>query len=375
MSGPEHFPNLKRRLLELCRIIAPSGYEKPVRDYLRAFWEERKEKGLIWREASVIPNGGNTANILMAVEGKKPPLLLCAHMDTVPLGDAAEINVCESGGILRSDGKTILGGDDRAGIALALEMLDMCLADTDRQTSLEVLFTVQEELGCLGSADRGFELKSALCYCLDGETPPPSLIVASPRKERYTCLIRGRTAHAALEAALGKNAICRAAKLIGGLPQGKVDEETTANVGFIHGGGQTNIVPSEVRITGELRSFSASRFAVYKEGINAACARLEKEDGYPVEVSWEYLYDGYSISAGEEVVSRFLRICGERNMEASLLASPGGGDANNLNARGISTAVFGIGMHDIHTPAEYLNLEEFYLAADLLSAVLTREGI
>ena len=132
MSPEEKFPNLKKRLLELCRIAGPSGNEKPVRDYLHAFWEARKDRGLSWREAESISNGGNTANILMTVEGKKPPLLLCAHMDTVPLG--GEIVICESDGLLRSDGRTILGGDDRAGIALALEMLDLCLAD--RETSL-----------------------------------------------------------------------------------------------------------------------------------------------------------------------------------------------------------------------------------------------
>ena len=153
LNGAENFPNLKKRLLELCRITAPSKNEKPVRDYLRAFWEERKEKGLIWAEAASAPEGGNAANVLLKVEGKRSPLLLCAHMDTVPLGGAAEVVICESEGILRSDGKTILGGDDRAGIALALEMLDICLAEPDRRTGLEVLFTVQEELGCLGTSE------------------------------------------------------------------------------------------------------------------------------------------------------------------------------------------------------------------------------
>lgn len=374
MTKEEKFPTLKKQLLELCRIAAPSKNEKPVRDYLYAFWEERKDKGLSWHEALQAPTGGDTTNILMTVEGKRPPVLLCAHMDTVPLGGASRINICESNGVLRSDGRTILGGDDRAGVALALEMLNLCLADRDRQTSLEVLFTVQEEQGCLGSANCGFTLKSILGYCLDGETPPPSLIIKSPRKERYTCTVRGRAAHAALEAAEGKNAICRAAKLINALPQGRVDDETTANIGSICGGGQTNIVPDDVRLTGELRSFSKTRFTKYKEKIKDTCAQMEREDGYPVEMSWEHLYEGYTIKTDEEVIERFLRTCREKNMEASLLASPGGGDANNLNAQGISTVVFGIGMHEIHTPKEYLNLEEFFLAADLLQSVLIREN-
>ena len=380
MSGTINTPNLKKNLLELCRIAAPSKKEKPVRDYIRAFWEERKDKGLIWEEAASVPEGGNAANVLLKVEGKRPPLLLCAHMDTVPLGDATEVVIREAEGKLRSDGKTILGGDNRAGIALAMEMLDICLADPDRRTSLEVLFTVQEELGCLGSANcasgrrGGFDLKSAMCYSMDGETTPPSLIVKSPRKERYTCVVRGRAAHAAVEAAEGRNAICRAAKLIGVFPQGKVDDETTANIGSIHGGSQTNVVPGEVSFTGELRSFSESRFKSHKESINAACARLQREDNFPVEIKWEHLYDGYTVSQDEEVVRRFLRSCREMNTDGSLLSSPGGGDANNLNALGIKTVVFGIGMHDIHTPNEYLDLKEYFFAADLLRSVLALEG-
>jgi tripeptide aminopeptidase len=364
------FENLKKRLPELCRIAAPSKNEKPVRDYLYAFWTERKDRGLAWQEASHIPGGGNTANILMTLEGKKPPVLLCAHMDTVPVGDAAEIAVLESDGILRSDGKTVLGGDDRAGIALALEMIDVFLADAERQVSLEVLFTVQEELGCVGSRNTGFQLKSALGYSLDGETLPPSLILSSPRKERFECLVGGRTAHAALEAEQGRNAICRAAKLIAGLPQGRLDAETTANIGSIHGGGQTNVVPAEARFTGELRSFSEARFAVVKERINAACAELNREDGYASEICWEHQYDGYALSRDAEAVQRFLRACARTNITPSLLSSPGGGDANNLNAQGIGTVVFGIGMHEIHSPGEYLSLKEVFTAAGLLRSVL-----
>jgi tripeptide aminopeptidase len=362
---------LKRRLLELCRIAAPSRRERPVRDYLYAFQQERKDQGLRWQEApaSSIPEGGDTPNVLMSIEGEGEPVLLCAHMDTVPV-EAPYITVLEKDGVLRSDGRTILGGDDRSGIALALEMADLFLAAGGR--SLELLFTVQEELGCLGSRNHGFpELRSAGAYCLDGENPPGTIIARAPGKEQYCCEVRGRSAHAALEPEEGRNAIRHGAALLPDFPQGRVDKDTTANLGIIQGGRQTNVVPDYCRITGEIRSFSADGFAGAKERINAACKRMNKPgEGYRVDISWDKTYSGYAVSPEEEIVRRFLRGCEKRNIRAGILSSPGGGDGNNLNSQGIRSVVFGSGMHNIHSPEEYLVLEEFFSAAELLRAVL-----
>jgi tripeptide aminopeptidase len=368
---------LKNRLLELCRIAAPSRFERPIRDYIYQFWQERQSFGLRWQEApdATIPKGGNTANILLTLDGTgNSSVLLCAHMDTVQFGGADCVAVIEKGGIVRSDGKTALGGDDRAGIALALEMLDCRLesdiAEHDYPT-IEVLFTVQEEVGVIGSRVTGFTFKSTICYCLDGETPPGSIITASPRKEQYTCCVHGKTAHAALEAAEGRNAIVHAAKLLTHFPQGQLDEDTTTNVGIIQGGIQTNVVPDEVRIVGEVRSFSEECFAHAKSVINVECRRFDAENGYAVEICWEKNYQAYSISAEEEVVQRFVRACEKSGIKPHILRSRGGGDANNLNAQGIKAVVFGVGMHDIHTPREYLVLDELFSAARLLREVVS----
>jgi tripeptide aminopeptidase len=362
---------LKRRLLELCRIAAPSRREGPVRDYLYAFRREREGRGLRWREAPAasIPQGGSVPNILMSVEGNREPVLLCAHMDTVPV-EAQHVRVLEKDGVLRSDGRTILGADDRSGIALALEMIDLFLAAGGR--SLEVLFTVQEELGCLGSRNHGFpELRSTQGYCLDGENPPGTIIARAPAKEQYCCEVRGRSAHAALEPGAGRNAIRHGAALLLDFPQGQVDRDTTANLGIIQGGGQTNVIPDYCRISGEIRSFSEDSFARTKERIDAACRRMNKTgEGYRVDIRWDKTYGGYAVSPEEEIVRRFLRGCEKRNIPGEILSSPGGGDGNNLNSQGITSVVFGSGMHNIHSPDEYLILEEFFAAAELLRAVL-----
>jgi tripeptide aminopeptidase len=323
------------------------------------------------REApdSSIPEGGRVSNILLSVQGRGEPVLLCAHMDTVPV-EAPFIRVVEEDGILRSDGKTILGGDDRSGIALALEMIDLFLAPGGR--SLEVLFTVQEELGCLGSRNPGFpELRSTQAYCLDGENPPGTIIARAPGKEEYHCEVWGRSAHAALEPEEGRNAIRHGAALLLNFPQGRVDRDTTTNLGIIRGGRQTNVVPDYCKITGEIRSFSEDSLARTKGGINDACRRMnETGEDYRVDIRWEKTYNAYAVSPEEEVVRRFLRGCEKLSIRGESLSSLGGGDGNNLNAQGIRSVVFGSGMHNIHRPDEYLVLEEFFSAAELLRAVL-----
>jgi tripeptide aminopeptidase len=208
-----------------------------------------------------------------------------------------------------------------------------------------------------------------MAFNLDGESPPPSIITGAPTKEQFTCTVRGRAAHAALEAEQGKNAICRAAAIILKLPQGRVDRESTANIGLIQGGKQTNVVPGLASFTGEVRSFSPRRFGELKDEITRIC-REANTGGYEVEISWEHTYDGYQLGEDEDIVRRFKKACLDRGLTPRLLTSPGGGDANNLNAGGIKTVVFGVGMHDIHSPRESLVLDEFYRAAALLEAAV-----
>jgi tripeptide aminopeptidase len=375
LSGGIDEGRLKKRLIELCRIAAPSRFEEPVRGYLHRFWEERRGDGLTWQEADSPPEDGRAANILLALDGKGGEcVLLCAHIDTVPAGDAACINVIENDDVLRSDGTTILGGDDRAGVALALEMFD-CLLETPEEARppVEVLFTVQEELSLIGSRNIGLPLKAKICYCLDGETPPGSIITASPRKEQYTVEVRGKSAHAALEAREGRNAIVRAAKLAAAFPQGQVDEDTTANIGIFQGGTQANIVPDYVRILGEVRSFLPERFAAAKKAVDEACENAGAD--YTVSVRWEKSYGGYALPEDAGVVRRFACAAQKAGFTPVLLRSPGGSDANNLNGHGIESVVFGIGMHNIHTPNEYFVLAELYDAARILHKVVLREAM
>ena len=215
-------------------------------------------------------------------------------------------------------------------------------------------------------------------YNLDGETPPGTLIVSAPQKLRYTCTVHGRSAHAALAPEEGINAIKIAADIVSRLPQGQVDGETTANVGSIRGGGQTNIVPDRVEIVGEIRSLSPERCGELQGEIDALCRAVVSSAGADssvsetprAEVIWESVYPGYQVDSASPCVTRFRDACGRAGVACGLLSSAGGGDANNLNALGVETVVFGLGMHDIHTPKEYLVLDEFLLGVEILKATI-----
>lgn len=263
---------LHDRVRKLCRIAAPSGAEGPMLALIEAYAADnassgcrlmRLEKGDICNLLLRIPGAGS------ATSGGEP-LLISAHLDTVPLPQGVtSVELHEKDGILRSNRSTILGGDDRAGAALALEMADLALANPERHGGLEVLFTVREEVGCAGSAIlRKDDFIAAYGFNLDGESEPGSAIVRAPRKARFICRITGRTAHAALAPEEGVHALVIAGSILTSLPMGKVNADTTVNIGAVSGGGSTNVVPDSALLTGEMRSFSEASFSKIQQEID-----------------------------------------------------------------------------------------------------------
>ncbi|MBL7005807.1 MAG: M20/M25/M40 family metallo-hydrolase [Spirochaetia bacterium] len=361
---------LHDRVRELCRIVAPSGAEGSMLALLEAYSADNAGFGcrLIRLEK------GDICNLLLRISGTSDsePFLISAHLDTVPLPQGvASVELHENDGILRSNGSTILGGDDRAGVALAMEMADLALAHPERHGGLEVLFTVREEVGCAGSAIlRKADFLAAYGFNLDGESEPGSAIIRAPRKALFTCRITGRTAHAALAPEEGVHALVIAGSILTSLPMGKVDADTTVNIGAVSGGGSTNIVPDSALLMGEMRSFSESSFRKVQQEIDDRCEAAAAARGGKVVVQWEDVYPGYTLDNESPVVRAFSSACRRLNLEPKLLSSRGGGDTNNLNSIGIENIVFGIGMHNIHSTEEYLVFDELDTAAALLEALI-----
>jgi tripeptide aminopeptidase len=363
------------QLIDLCRIVGPSGRESRIAEYIIDFARNHISQGLILDPFSVetIPDGGDTANIIIRVPGTAEGeiIFLSAHLDTVPVNFDGEPEIVLSEGILTTQGDYILGADDRAGVAAALEMISLGLLYPHRHAGFEVLFTVQEELGCRGTREMDKSLiKAEYGYNLDGETAPGSIIIRAPRKAKYTCEIYGISSHAALAPDKGLNAISIAGRIITNLPQGQINPDTTANIGSVLGGGQTNIVPDYVKLTGEIRSFTEQGFIKISNDIEQICKTLEAGSEGRTDLSWEHAYNGYSINTSSKCISRFSEACRRAGVKPEFLSSPGGGDSNNLNALGIDNVVFGLGMHKIHTSHEYLVVDEFLSAVEILKEVV-----
>ena len=374
-------------LVELCRLRSPSGEEHPVREYVRG---AVSELGL-----TVTEDARGNLYVQTPAPPEWEPLFLCSHMDTVPVPADAQVSVVRKNGRISSDGTTILGGDDKQGIAAALEMLRLATTHPGHHRGIDAIFTVEEEVGSRGSRDVDVNLvRARQGFNLDGETEPGSAINRAPRKARFTATVTGRSSHAALEPEAGINAIVVASKIVAALPLGAPNPVSTSNVGTIGGGRQTNVVPHHAVFTGEIRSFDVDAFDTLRDRFNTIAEEVATAAGATVTMEWEETYGRYHVKESEPCAGWFIEACrrwaqGDRGTgqakdnakdEANgcrdaprFVTSRGGGDANQLNNKGLRCIVFGLGMHNIHSVDEYVVEAEYLSAVELLASIVFPE--
>ena len=362
---------LGQTFVELCRIPSPSYNEGAVADYIRARVESL---GLtIAEDDAGQALGSDTGNLIVKTEGSGDPLFLTAHMDTVPPSPVdGEVPVVVDGDRVHTAGRSILGGDDKAGVAVALEMLRLSTAQPLRP--LDVVFTIQEEQGARGAAHLDpARLRAQMGFVLDGDTPVGVAIRHSPHKLRYYITVTGRAAHAAVNPEDGINAIRAIGAVAAALPTGKLDALSIANIGRIEGGGPINVVPDHAALIGEARSLERAALEALKERIASIAHEQASAYGATAGVRWEELYPGYYVADDAPIAQLFARACEQEGIPPSFVSTYGGGDANPLNGRGLACVVFGLGMEAIHTPDEYLLLSHLTAAAQLLRRALAGE--
>lgn len=324
--------------------------------------------------------GGETGNLLARFPGsvpEAPPLLLCAHMDTVVPGE--NVRPVVEGDIVRTDGTTVLGGDDKAGIVAILEALRAAREQGVPHGPVDVLFTICEEMGLLGAkhfdvgrlrAHRGLVLDCDGVY---------ELVTQGPAANRVDVVVHGLEAHAGVCPEQGISAIRVAAEAVAAMRLGRIDAETTANLGLIQGGMAVNIVPNRVSLRGEARSRSLEKLEAQTEHMRrcfdeaAARHRLSlggREHVARAETRVERDYERLDVATEAPIV----RMAGEaaRRLGRSLAtrATGGGCDANVFNGRGLEVANLGCGMREIHTVNEWIDLRDMLATADLLLEVL-----
>ena len=353
---------LVKTFLQLVQIDSPTGHEGQIAGVLT---------GML-REMGLSVRGDTAGNVIATLDGEGEPILLSAHMDTVEPGRGVMPVVKD--GIITSDGTTILGGDCKAGIAVILETLQ-CLKDSGaRHLPLEIALSVAEEGGLNGAKKLDVSaLRSKVGLVLDSGGPIGTLVREAPSQNSFRVVIHGKASHAGAEPEKGINAIVVAAEAVAQMPLGRIDEETTANIGKISGGIATNIVPDRVEMMGEARSLKGEKLAAQTERMVKAVEAAAAKRGAKADIEVHRAYDAYSLPDDDPWIGRLEAACRRVGLKPHLHSSGGGSDANIYNGKGIRCAVTSVGMAKGHTTEEYIAIADMVAAARLVYAVVTEK--
>ena len=328
---------------DLVRIDSPSDEEEEVAQHLTA---RLSKLGLVvQRDAH--------GNVIASAAGDNP-LLLSAHMDTVEPGRGIKPQI--QGDRIVSDGTTILGGDCKAGIAAILEGLESVVADGLPHRPVQAVFTRGEEIGLVGASNLDFSLIKAMdAVVFDGNGPVSTITGSSPTYMGFDVTVKGRAAHAGVEPEKGLSAIRIAAEIIQELPQGRLDEETTFNVGLISGGTVRNAVPAEATFVGEFRSRNTESFDLLKLQVTATLdAARRKYREATIKEQLEVMFHTYRLDPDEPVVRMTRRIMEGMGLTPNIQPSGGGTDGNVMRLHGIQSVVVGMSTNAMHTVDEYV---------------------
>jgi len=352
--------------LWLVRQNAPSGHEGGLASLLA---ERLSGLGFsVTADNAGATFGGEAGNVI----GQRPgrggtPLLFMAHMDTVE--PTLGIRTHLQDGVIATDGRTILGADDRAGVAAVLEAI-MAWGE-ELPGDLAVVFTVGEETGLYGAKALDVAaLGSRLGFVLDAGAPPGTIVVQAPFEEELGITVHGRAAHAGVEPERGVNAIRVAAEALSAVPMGRLDAVTTANAGLIRGGVATNIVPDRVDIQAEIRSLDYARLEEELARWQTAFAEAARRAGATVEITHSLDYPGFRLDPSNPAVQRAARAAIRAGLEPVLQSRGGGSDTNILNARGINAVNLGVGVVGEHTHAEHVAVRDLVAAARWVAAIM-----
>jgi tripeptide aminopeptidase len=353
----------------LCRIQSPSGHERACADWVSA---ELEAMGIGVQEDGSGPAAESDAgNLFARIPGQRPEsILLCAHLDTVPLAAPVEPVVVD--GAWENANEGILGADNKSAVATILEVARRVTTGAGPPpVGIEILLTVCEEVSLRGSREFDVShLQSAFGYVFDHATPIGEIVTASPTHYRIVADFHGRAAHAGVRPEAGRSAVVAAARAIASMSLGRIDEQTTANVGMIEGGSAINVVPERCRVEAEVRSLDEARAAaVTTETIDHLQDAADAEE-CDVDLNVERMFRGFSVKPRAPqlaVAERALRACG---YEPRQIASGGASDANSLEAAGFSCLNLADGTERNHEPTERIAVASLESLLDIALAIV-----
>ena len=358
--------------IDLLRIDSPSGFEAELAGHCAA---ELERMGFAVRfDESTALTGSDTGNLIAELPGTAPGapvLLLCAHFDCVEPCRGVEPVVTD--GVVSSAGDTVLGADDKAGIAAIFEGVRRTIEAGSMRGDIRVVLTVAEECGLKGAkALDPADAAAGLCLVLDADGEPGGMVIGAPTHYTFVAHFAGAASHAGVAPERGRSALVMASRAVAAMELGRLDEVTTANVGTIEGGTATNVVPARVTLTGECRSLDARRIDEVREAMDAvmkeAAASLDGE----VEVVWTKEYEAFRTPEDSPAIATMREACADAGVTPRLLTTGGGSDGSVFAERGTPTVVLSCGMRSVHSADETMSVADLEALTRLVSASIVR---
>lgn len=355
---------LIKTFIDLVKISSPSWEEKGVIDYIVNYG---KSAGV---ECITYPCN-NSYNVCIKIPGDDNyvPILFSCHMDTVTPCENIQPVIKQNK--ITSDGSTILGADDKSAVAGFLEAI-LCLKEsTIPHGNIEFLFSCAEETGLYGI--KNFDVKQVqakYAFVFDSDGPVGGVVVAAPFHISMKIYVKGKAAHAGMEPEKGISAIRVISEIITNIPHGRIDDETTVNVGTIKGGRATNIVAEEAECTLETRSRKKNKVLAIKKEIISIAKTIALRYKAKILVTSNMDYEGYTINENDSIVSIAMKALQSIGKKPLLAVSGGGSDTNILNARGIKAVNLSSGMRQVHTTKEYIAMQDLFDVPSLVLSIV-----
>lgn len=366
---------LVQEFLELVQVDSETKHEaqiaKVLKDRFTALGLSVEEDDSSARSGC---EGNNLLCTLPATQQGAPTIYFTCHMDTVVPGIGVKPQVGEDG-IIRSDGTTVLGSDDKAGIAAMLELVKVLKEDNIPHGEIKFVITAGEESTLLGSRHMapGW-VKADYGYAIDSNGEVGGIAVAAPFQSKVYITVNGKTAHAGVSPEKGISAITVAAKAVARMPLGRIDKETTANFGTFYASGETNIVTEKVQLIGEARSLVKEKLLKQLDAMKISCESACEEMGATCDFRYELVYPGYKFDETAPHVKLAMEAAKGIGLTPNLFHSGGGSDANLFNGQGIPTVNLSVGYQEIHTVKEYIAVEDLVKVAKLVVEIARLSG-
>lgn len=360
---------LINQFIEMLKVDSESGNERKIADYLKKYFKKFDVE--VMEDDTTETTGHGAGNLLIRLKGDPAvePVYFTVHMDTVTPGVGIKPRIED--GYIVSDGTTILGSDDKAGIAAIIEALHVITENDVPHGDIEIVITVGEESGLVGAKAFDTELlKSKFGYAIDSTGKVGTVVTTAPTQSKIEAHLHGKTAHAGVAPEEGVSAINIAAKAVSQMTLGRIDEETTANVGRIEGGSATNIVADYAYVLAEARSLNPEKMDRQAAHMREAFENAAKSLGGRAEVSIELMYDHLHAELDSKVVTTVRQAIENIGRKAYFISLGGGSDGNVFNGKGIQTVVLGLGYENIHTTSERIPVEELIKAAELVVEII-----